>query len=340
MRIAAFGRTHWLYDSIAALRQAGHEIVLIGTCAAAPEYRVAERDFERLAEEIGCDYFCDSPLDSKERIALVRSLEADVAISLNWPALVSREFIALFRHGIVNAHAGDLPRFRGNACPNWAILTGEDKVVLTLHQMSEALDEGPILLKKAFPLAQNTYIEEVYGFLTGAIPAAFVEALAGLASGSLVPSAQAAEPSQSLRCFPRMPGDGEIAWELPAQRLARLVRASAEPFPGAFTHLDGARLTVWRARVGTLGYPFLGVPGQVAGIDHDSGTVAVLAGEGVLVLEEVETDGGRRKAAELIRSTRVRLGDQPFAQLKELEHKVEALEKRLDQLLVKNGNDC
>lgn len=339
MRIAAFGRTHWLHDSVAALRKAGHEIVLVGTCPPAPEYRVAERDFERLAEDIGCDYFCDASLDSKERIALVRSLEADVAISLNWPTLVSREFIALFRHGIVNAHAGDLPRFRGNACPNWAILTGEDKVVLTLHQMSEGLDEGPILLKKAFPLAENTYIGDVYGFLTGAIPAAYVEALAGLASGSFVPSAQPAEPSKSLRCFPRMPEDGEIAWELPAQRLATLVRASAEPFPGAFTHLDGARLTVWRARVGTLGYPFLGVPGQVAGIDHDSGAVTVLAGEGVLVLEEVETAGGRRKAAEFVRSTRVRLGGRPFARLKDLEYKVEALEKLLGRLLTKNGND-
>jgi hypothetical protein len=81
------------------------------------------------------------------------------------------------------------------------------------------------------------------------------------------------------------------------------------------------------------------VAGQVAGIDHGAGTVTVLAGEGVLVLEEVETAGGRRKAADVIRSTRVRLGGRPAAQLKELEHKVAALEKRLGQLPAKNGDD-
>lgn len=339
MRIAALGRTHWLYDSIVALQKEGHEIVLVGTSAAVPEYKVAEQDFERLARDIGCPYFCDTSLNRQEYIELIQSLDVDVAISVNWPTMVSRQVIKLFRYGIVNAHAGDLPRFRGNACPNWAILTGEDRVVLTLHQMSDGLDEGPILLKKGFPLAENTYIGEVYDFLTEAIPAAYVEAMAGLASGGLIPSSQPVKPTKSLRCFPRLPGDGEIDWELPAQRLARLVRASAEPFAGAFTYLDGAKLTVWRARAGTLAYPYLGIPGQVAGIDHDSGMVMILAGEGVLMLEEVETASRRSNAAELIRSTRVRLGGQPLSQLKELKQKVEALEKVVCQLLPKNSDD-
>ena len=340
MRVAAIGRTHWLHDSIVALRNAGHEIVLVGTSPAAPEYRVTEGDFEQLAQEIGCEYFCDASLNTSERISAVGSLQADVAISINWPTLVSRDFFALFKHGMINAHAGDLPRFRGNACPNWAILTGEDMVVLTLHQMSASLDDGPIVLKKSFALQENTYIGDVYRFLTQTIPTAYVEALAGLASGSLVLAAQPAEPSKSLRCFPRMPDDGELDWNLPAPTLARLVRASAEPFAGAFTYMNGAKLIVWRAYAKTLGHPSLGVPGQIIGVNPDAGTATVLAAEGVLVLEEVEITGRRRKAAELVRSTRVRLGGGPIARMKELERKVDALENLLGQVLKKNNNDC
>lgn len=329
MRVAAFGRTHWLYDSIVALDKAGHEVVLIGTSPAAPEYKVGEKDFERLASELGCRFFCDISINRAENVALARSLGATVAISVNWPTLMGAEIMAVFAHGIINAHAGDLPRFRGNACPNWAILNGENEVVLTLHQMNMELDAGPIALKKGLPLTEATYIGDVYQFLDQAIPEAFVEAMDGLNTGALVPMLQSPDPAQSLRCFPRTPEDGEIDWRQPARLIARLVRASAEPFAGAFTQLQGARLTIWRARPDALPYPSLGVSGQVVRVDADRGEAWVLAGEGVLILVEVELAGKRGKATEFIRSTRARLsaGTVTAAQLHALQSKLDTLER-------------
>jgi methionyl-tRNA formyltransferase len=80
-----------------------------------------------------------------------------------------------FKYGIINAHAGDLPRFRGNACPNWALLVNENKIVLTLHKMTVDLDAGPILLQRQYPLNTNTYIKDIYEFLSENVPTMFVQ---------------------------------------------------------------------------------------------------------------------------------------------------------------------
>ena len=92
-----------------------------------------------------------------------------------------------------------------------------------------------------------------------------------------------------------MPADSRIDWSQPALRLDRLVRASAEPFAGAYTYLDGEKVIIWRARADRLPYPYLGIPGQVAEIWRESGEVAVLTGDGVLVLAEIETSAGIRE---------------------------------------------
>jgi len=307
LRVAALGRTAFLHDAILACRDAGHEVVLIGTAPAAPEYTRTEDDFERLAQEIGCPFFCDARINQPRCIELARGSRAEAAISVNWPTLIAPEMLSVFPHGVINAHAGDLPRFRGNACPNWAILMGEERVVLTLHLMTPGLDDGPILLKRPFPIGPDTYIGDVYRFMGEAIPAMFAEAVSGLEKGTITPVPQPEDSALSLRCFPRRPEDAEIDWGRTAHEIGRLVRASAEPFAGAYSHLEGERVVIWRARPGELSGPWVGVPGHVATVDRGSGSASVLTGNGVLILEEVETASRGRVRANLVcRSTLMR----------------------------------
>jgi methionyl-tRNA formyltransferase len=329
MRFAAFGRTRWLFDSILALKEAGHEVTLIGTAPASPEYSVGEEDFRRLAERLGCDYFFDSSINRIEHVAKARSLCSDVAISVNWPTLIGAEMRAAFTHGIINAHAGDLPRFRGNACPNWAILNGEEKVVLSLHQMNQDLDAGPILQKKHFSLTESTYIGDIYKFLDYAIPVGFAEALSSMENGATIFTEQSKDPLDSLRCFPRMPGDSGVNWTLSAKELSKLVRASSEPFAGAFALLNGERLIIWRARAEIIPYPSLGVCGQVVHIDADQGEAWILCGEGALVLEQVEFRGVNSKPTDFIHSSRTRLStvNSCAEQLSTLNSRIDVLER-------------
>lgn len=287
MRVAAFGRTHWLYDSILHLHRRGHEIVGIVTAPAAPEYRVGEHDFERLARELGCT-FAATP----EQLP-----DADAAISVNWPRLVQQELLDRFPRGVLNAHLGDLPRFRGNAAPNWAILLGEPRVVLTVHRMDAGLDSGPILAQRAMPLDEGTYVGDVYAWADTVVPEAFAEAL------TAEPRPQEGEP---LRVYPRRPEDALLDWNRSAKELARVVRASSDPFAGAFTQLDGRKLVVWRARAEPLPHTAAGIPGQVAEVRERE--AAILTGDGLLVLEEVQLGAARAAAASVLTSTRLRLG--------------------------------
>lgn len=307
-------------------------MVLVGTAPAAPEYSVGPEDFAALAREMGAAYFCDPAVNRPQYLRMAEESGAAVAISVNWPTLIRKQMLDRFDHGVVNAHAGDLPRFRGNATPNWAILAGEQRVVLSLHRMVERLDAGPILAQRAFPLTNQTYVGDVYRFLSQAVPELFVEVLHRLETSTLVPREQPDDPALSLRCFPRRPSDGELDWNQPAHHLARLVRASAEPFAGAYSFLETNKVAVWRAHPERLAYPYLGVPGQVVQIRTATGEVVVLAGDAVLVLEEVETSsGGRTTAAEQIRSTRARFGAPVGTNVAELLRRVQRLEETVSK---------
>jgi methionyl-tRNA formyltransferase len=302
MRVAILGRTHWLLDAARKLHDGGHEVVAVATARPSPEYRATENDFERFASEVGARFSVGRELES------AATSEADVAISVNWPGLIPPEILEQFPYGVLNGHPGDLPRFRGNAAPNWAIVSGEQQVVATVHRMDTGLDTGPILVQRAFALDDSTYIADVYAFLDVALPELFAEAVDGLAAGTLVPRAQPTDPEAALRGYPRLPRDGELDWSRPAVDLARLVRACAEPFAGAYSWLGTDRVTVWRARSQPLPEPALGTPGQVASVRCDVGEVAVLTGDGLLVLEDIELGGRRAPAPELLPSSRLRLG--------------------------------
>ena len=251
MKVAALGRTRWLYGAIEELRARGHEIVAIATAAAAPEYDVREDAFEALARELDCAFSADLAAG----IDTIRRSGADVAISVNWLTLVPQELLDAIPHGVLNGHPGDLPRYRGNAAPNWAILAGESEVVATVHRMDAGLDSGPVLLRRAFPIDDSTYIGEIYAFLDAAFPALFAEAIDGLERGTLTAVVQSDNSADSLRGLPRLPRDSELDWTQPAELLARLVRASAEPFAGAYTWVGTRRLTVWRAHPERAGAP-------------------------------------------------------------------------------------
>jgi methionyl-tRNA formyltransferase len=122
--------------------------------------------------------------------------------------------------------------------------------------------------------------------------------------GGVVPVAQAAAGvSYGAQ---RTPDDGLVDWRAPARRLHDFVRAQSDPYPGAFTWLQGRRMTIWRAR--PYPHPYFGAPGQVVRIDADG--VHVACGEGsALTLLEVERDGVRDAAGRIVDSTRVRFGE-------------------------------
>lgn len=334
MRLGILGRTQMLYNTILRLKDTDHEIAFIMTGKATPEYEKNENDFKMLAEKLQVPFFCTECIHSEESIRFIKENSPELGVSFNWKNIINSEVLDCFHKGIINAHAGDLPNYRGNAVPNWAIIAGESHITLTLHFMNERLDEGPVLLKKSFPI-HDKYIEDIYKFMLIKTPIMFVEAVNGIESSKIISKPQDSNLSKSLRCYPRLPIDGEINWYLPAIDIERLIRACSKPFPGAYTFHGTDKVIIWKAHIEYSQSKSMGLPGSVTNIRKQTGEVTVLTGDGFIVMEEIEIgDSGRKKASELIKSMRTRFGLDVTGEIMRLHNKIEILEKELSKMRI------
>jgi UDP-4-amino-4-deoxy-L-arabinose formyltransferase/UDP-glucuronic acid dehydrogenase (UDP-4-keto-hexauronic acid decarboxylating) len=270
MRVAIIGRTEILYDTALQIRAAGHEIVCILTAKEAPESRRCAEDFRALAEQWAVPFTSSARI--REHHNFLVQARADIAVSINYSGVIPEEITALFPLGILNAHGGDLPRYRGNACQAWAILNGEDKIGLCIHRMiGDELDSGDIMARAYLPISIDSTIGQVMDWIGRMTPGLFANALEQLQRDpAFVLERQSTDPALALRCFPRRPEDGRIDWRLPAIDIVRLVNASGPPYSGAFCFHANRKLVILEARamMEDMGR-FLAVPGQVTAITAD-----------------------------------------------------------------------
>lgn len=306
MKVAILGRTQFLYNTIPLLEQASHEIVIIGTCKASKEYKVSEKDFEIIAKEKNIPFFCTQRINDSNIVALLKEVNADIAISMNWISLIGKDVINCFPYGILNAHPGDLPRYRGNACPNWAIIQGEKQIGVSIHFMKEnELDAGNIVTKKYIEVGENTTIGNIYTQLEQVIPNAFIEAINMISEGKN----GTAQQGKSLRCYPRKPCDGRIDWSKSVYDIQRLVNASGEPFAGAYTYFGDEKVVVNMVQIELYDNDVLVVPGQVVALNRYEGTISVAAKDGIVkIVNGFVENHEDKKMTEVIISTRERLG--------------------------------
>jgi len=297
MRVGLIGRTHWLLDTARLAKEHGHELAFLATAPAAPGYRVGEDALRAFAAQETIPFSDHLRLNTLD-------LVADVVLSVNWTTVLRQPFLDRFPHGVLNAHAGDLPRYRGNATLNWAILAGETEACLTVHRMVEALDAGPIALQRRRPIGPDDDMTTLTAWLDEVVPASLVKAVDLLEAGQLEFRAQ--DPAvRPLRVYPRVPDDSRIDWSKSADDIVRLVRASSPPFAGAFTHTpEGERVTIYRAKVHEPDHDFLAMPGQVC--YSVAGNPVVAAGSGMVELLKCADDDATKRR--ILASLRNRLG--------------------------------
>ena len=326
MKVVALGRTRMLYDSIIFLHNKGIEIPLIITSKAQSEYDITEGDFEKLAESIGTEFINNVKINEAETVEKLKKINADMAISVNWQNIISEEVIQCFPNGILNCHIGDLPKYRGNAVINWAIINGEEEVVITIHKMDKGLDTGDIVLKEKVRI-NGLNIGKVMKICNSKIPQMFYKSVHGLLSGKIIPAKQESEIGKSLRCYPRIPLDSFIDWNNTAEKINTLIRASSEPFIGAYTYFNTKKLYILRSHVEKNIQPSLFVPGQVLWRRTQTGEVGIATGKDVLVIEKVKYDNLENiLPTEVIISLRSRLGMYVEEEIYLLLQKVKKLE--------------
>jgi methionyl-tRNA formyltransferase len=307
MKIILIGRTKVLLDSAKLLDLKGYQIVGIITSKASPDYKVKEVDFRNYAKKLNVPFLHDPKINTKTLQDHFGKTKPDIAISINYSGIISLDVINFFPHGVLNAHGGDLPKYRGNACQAWAIINGEDKIGLCIHKMiGGELDSGDILARNFLPINETTTIANVYSEFEILIPKMFHECLNLLKkTPKYILEKQSRNKEKALRCYPRKPQDGKIDWNNSAINIHRLVRASSEPYSGAYTYLDGEKVIIWKSQLLKDEENWIGIPGQFAEFDNQ-GFLNILTGKGKLKLIEVEYKNQTNKPKLFFKSMRNR----------------------------------
>jgi methionyl-tRNA formyltransferase len=302
--LIAIGRSRYLYDGIRHLLSRGYSFKAIVTEEAYEEYDIKHTDFECLAKDNGAAFFMIKSVNNDELLKIVKENKIRVAISVNWKYTIPKSFLDLFECGILNFHLGNLPDYKGNATVNWTIINGESYINGNIHKMDPELDAGDVVARKAIPITPDMYIADVLKQAEVDVPYLYEEAVK-----KVLVQTDAYEVKGTLRgsrCYPRLPEDSQINWNQSAENVSRLVRASSHPYKGAYSFLNGEKITIWRAKPVMPQDKFYAIPGHVVAINKAGNSIMVACTEGLLEVQEIEKDGEVMAPTAFIKSIRVR----------------------------------
>lgn len=221
------------------------------------------------------------PRESDEVERVIAGLKPDLILSFYYRKMIPERILGLARLGAFNMHGSLLPRYRGRAPLNWAIINGETETGVTLHVMVKAADAGDMIDWQAVPIGP----EETAGEVAQRIPAAAVAIVSRQIDALKAGTAPRHKQDESKVTYfgIRKPDDGYIDWTQTARQIANLVRAVTVPFPGAFTFANGRKVMVWKVSA-TEGE---GRPGEVISVHP----LVVAAGEGAVMLQHFGFEG-------------------------------------------------
>ena len=288
MRLAFFGTPDFAVPALQALVAAGNEIACVYT---QPPRAAGRGDKERrsavheAAEKLGIVVRTPQSLKDEDAQTDFAVLELDAAVVVAYGLILPKPILDAPRLGCVNIHASLLPRWRGAAPIQRAILAGDQETGVTIMAMDEGLDTGPELLREAVPIEASTNAESLHDQLSALGARLIVAALEGLATGRIAPIPQTEEGATYAAKLARE--EGRLDWDQPAATLERQVRAFS-PWPGAWFNNGDDRLKVLAAEMA----PGSGAPGSVL---DDQLTIA--CGEGALRLLVVQREGRAAVAA-------------------------------------------
>jgi methionyl-tRNA formyltransferase len=304
LRIIFAGTPDFSVPCLQALRDAGHEVVAVYTQPDRPAGRgrkLTPGPVKEAATALGLPLFQPTSLRDPAAIATLREQGADLMVVVAYGLLLPQAVLDIPRLGCVNVHASVLPRWRGAAPIQRAILAGDRESGVTIMRMEAGLDTGPMYLIRRLTLDPRETGGSLHDKLSLLGATALVEALPGIAAGSLVPESQ--DDSQANYAHKLAKAEAEVDWSQPAVAIDRLIRAF-DPWPVAQTQLDGASLRLWGCDLSDLAPPPGAEPGQVIGASKAG--ILVATGAGVLRLTRLQPPGKRpMSTAEFLNARRL-----------------------------------
>ena len=282
LRLAFMGTPDFAVPILEALRAAGHEIAAVYTQPPRPAGRGHQPQpspVARAAAAAGIPVRTPAKLDAAE-VKAFRALVLDAAVVAAYGLILPPTVLGAPRLGCINVHASLLPRWRGAAPIQRALLAGDSETGVTIMQMDAGLDTGPMLLKEAVPIGPKATAQELHDRLAALGASLVVRALAGLAAGTLAAVQQPAEGVTYAKKLARE--EGRLDWRKTAAELERAVRA-LNPAPGVWLQHGGERIKVLAAEIVAAAS---GAPGTVL-----DAALTVACGSGALRLTRLQRPG-------------------------------------------------
>jgi len=293
MRLAFMGTPDFAVPSLAELIASGHEVVAVYSQPPKPRGRgqkLTPSPVQAFAETMGLPVFTPESMKSAEAIATFQSLDVDAACVVAYGQILKREVLDAPRLGCLNLHGSLLPRWRGAAPIQRAIMAGDRQTGVQIMRMSEGLDEGPILLSEVLDIRPDDTAASLAERMSHTGASLWPRALAAIERGGVEGAPQVGEPTYARKITP---AEARIDWTRPAAEIDRHIRGLS-PFPGAWFEAPGPEGPVRiKALMSRVSGPGEGAPGEVL-----EGGLRVACGEGVVRLVTVQRPGKAAQPAE------------------------------------------
>ena len=291
MKIIFMGTPDFAAASLEALIDSRHEIQAVVTQPDKPKGRKGEltpSPVKVIAKREGIKVYQPLKVRDEEFVKTLRAYNPDVMVVVAFGQIIPLSILKMPKYGCVNIHGSLLPKYRGAAPIQWAVLDGEKETGITTILMDEGIDTGDILLKKTIKIDTDETSGSLFDKLMALGAETILETLDELENGSLTPTKQGESPTAYAKMLTK--AMGLIDFTKPAKELDCFVRGM-DPWPSAYTLLSGKTLKLWKVRA----VEGSGKAGSVIDIGKESFTIA--CGEGAIEVLEVQLEGKKRMSA-------------------------------------------
>ncbi len=232
---------------------------------------------------------------------IVKKETPDAVVVASYDKVIPKSILESCK--FINVHLGDLPRYRGRATVNWAIINGLKKIPVAIHEVVEELDSGNVFAKLDVAIGELDDVGVVYERIGKRIKQSLSMVIKKVLDGY----SGVAQKGEATYCCTRTNEDGLIDWSKSSSDIHRLIRAVTRPYPGAFTYLEGKKMIIWDAEIvrdrGYVGR----IPGRIGRIIHGIG-VEILTGDSSIIIKNIRLNNREMNASDIIRSTKKTLG--------------------------------
>lgn len=316
MKIIFMGTPDFAVGTLEALVQAGHEVMLAVTQLDKPQGRkqvLVAPPVKEKALELGIPVFQPKRVREQESLRVLKGYEPELIVVAAFGQILPKELLDLPKYGCINVHASLLPKYRGAAPIQWAILNGDEVTGVTIMRMDVGLDTGDMIAKTEVKISPEDTGGTLFDRLAEAGACLCVETIPSIVDGTAVYTPQDESAATKVGMIKKQ--DGLIDFSRPAKAIECQVRG-LNPWPSAYTSLAGKTLKIWSAGVcedATVidGDPASGTasvaPGTVVFTKKDC--FGIQTGDGILVCKEVQLEGKKRMSAgDFLRGNAIEVG--------------------------------